>query len=87
MKQNNFILTMLLFTASTFAQTSQAIRGKVIDNSSNLPLPYAAIVLLKTEPLIGITSDTLGNFSISNLPVGRYDVQVNLIGYETAIIR
>jgi len=78
---------MLLLTVSIFAQTSQTIRGTVIDYASSQPIPLATIVLLKTEPLIGITTDSLGNFSIPNIPVGRYDVQVNLIGYEPAIIR
>jgi len=78
---------MLLLTVSIFAQPSQTIRGTVIDYASSQPIPLATIVLLKTEPLIGITTDSLGNFSIPNIPVGRYDVQVNLIGYEPAIIR
>jgi hypothetical protein len=84
----SILISGLLFSATgLFAQSVQTIRGTVIDDASNTPIPYASIVLLKTNPPLGSTTDTLGNFSISKVPIGRYDVQVSSVGYENTIIR
>jgi len=84
------LLAALIFLSSTYSfaqQPTQTIRGTVMDNSSNSPLPYVAVVLLNTNPFVGTTSDEEGNFSFKNVPVGRYDVKVSIVGYEPAIIR
>ncbi|MDR2918423.1 MAG: carboxypeptidase-like regulatory domain-containing protein [Tannerella sp.] len=64
----------------------QTIRGKVIDKGSGFPVPYANIVVLNNMNQWVIT-DSLGNFHLKNLPVGRYDVQVSLLGYESFVYR
>jgi CarboxypepD_reg-like domain len=66
---------------------TQTIRGTLIDNLSNQPIVFASVVVLNTNPLIGTTTDTLGNFIIRNVPVGRYDIQAAIVGYEPTIIR
>lgn len=81
------LITLVLFTTQLFAQPTQTIRGTITDNASNLPIAFAGVELLNTNPLIGISTDTLGNFSLINVPVGRYDVKVTCIGYEPAIVR
>lgn len=68
-------------------QFVQTIRGVVTDEASKVPVPFAAVVLLNTNPLIGKVTDSSGNFSITNVPVGRYDLQVSYIGYEPSLIR
>lgn len=82
------IFTICLLMANTLnAQTGKPIRGIVVDNASGETLPAVTIVVLNTNPLKGVTSDTQGNFSIDGLHVGRYDVQATFIGYEPMIIR
>ncbi len=78
---------LVFFAIQVFAQPTQTIRGTVIDDASNAPVAFATVGLLHTEPFLGATTDTSGNFSISNVPVGRYDLQVKFIGYEPAVIR
>lgn len=68
------------------AQTiSGTIKGKVVDKVTKTSLPGANIILLNTEPALGAASDEKGQFKIENIPVGRYDIQVIYIGYETVI--
>jgi hypothetical protein len=68
-------------------QPSQTIRGKVIDEASGAPIPYAMVVLLNTDPLMGTTTDPAGYFTLDKVPVGRYDLRVSYLGYEPALIR
>ena len=83
------IIFIALFTAvHLYSQPlTQTIRGTVIDNASNSPILFASVVILNTNPLIGTTTDTAGNFKITNVPIGRYDIEVSSIGYEPSILR
>ncbi|TAG53219.1 MAG: TonB-dependent receptor [Cytophagales bacterium] len=82
-----YVTFTFLILVRLFAQPTQSIRGTIIDFSSNKPIPYATISVLQTNPIIGNLSDSLGNFTLENTPVGRYDLKVNCIGYEPTIIR
>jgi CarboxypepD_reg-like domain len=80
-------LLLLLFVVIAFTQTiTQTIRGSVIDKESKAVLPFASIVLLQSNPVIGTTTDTLGNFSITKIPIGRQSIKVSFRGYKTALI-
>ncbi len=80
------IFTLAFWTTQAFAQPTQTIRGVVIDDASNTPLAFASVKLLQGNP-VGAITDTTGHFSIPNIPVGRYDIEVTMIGYEPAIMR
>lgn len=87
MTRKLFILFLVFFTLQLFAQPRQTIRGTVVDLASNEPVMFANVVVLNTNPLLGTTTDTAGNFKLVNIPIGRYDLQVSIIGYEPSIIR
>lgn len=57
------------------------------DNASQAPIAFANVVLLNTQPLLGSVTDSLGNFLIANVPLGRYDVKISCVGYEDALVR
>jgi CarboxypepD_reg-like domain len=81
-------LSLSLLCSPLYAQQpTQTIRGTIIDNASQAPLPFVNIVVLNTEPLMGATSDTLGNFALTNVPIGRHDLKATFIGYEPALVR
>src|SRR5690606_10214740 len=63
----------------------QTIRGTVIDEASDVPLAYASVSLQNTT--IATTTDSLGNFILKNVPIGRYDIIVSCMGYSPAILR
>lgn len=87
MKRVFFICFFSFFFITGFAQPMQQVRGTVSDAASNLPVPFANVVILNTQPLLGGVTDTLGNFLIPNVPVGRYDLKITCQGYEDAMQR
>jgi len=81
-----FSVISLFVSLSIFAQQpTQSIRGTVIDNASNAPLPFANIVILNSSK--GAITDSLGNFTLPNIAVGRYDIQISMIGFEAFILK
>jgi outer membrane receptor protein involved in Fe transport len=86
------LLTMLLITASTFAQMAKnnlpkpgIITGKVIDKTTNEALPYVNIVIRDIAKKIitgGITNEN-GSFEIKQIPKGNSVIEVQYIGFKT----
>jgi len=64
----------------------QVVRGKVVDAESQRPLAFASVVILTAEPGTGTMTDNEGNFRIDQVPIGRHNLQVSYVGYETQII-
>ena len=80
-------VVMLFSTQFLMAQNStQIIRGSVNDKQSKLSLMGATVQLMNTEPLLGDASAADGKFKINNVPVGRYDLKVNYVGYKELLI-
>lgn len=89
MNRYNIHLLFLLFISilSKGQPTTQTIRGVVTDEASGSPIPYANVAILNMQPLAGTITDSLGVFCFSSVPIGRYDIQVSLIGYNPNIVR
>ena len=81
MKSFNRILIFITLFAHTFsyAGTDGTIRGKVTDEET-IELPGATVYI--PELGIGAAADPQGNFIILNIPVGKYDVVVQMVGYQ-----
>jgi hypothetical protein len=58
------------------------ISGQIVDRDSKMPLAGATIFVIGSDPFIGSSSDDNGFFKIKELPIGRYDFQVQYLGYE-----
>jgi len=81
-------LTFLQFI-TTFGQEksyNENVRGTIIDAGSQSPIQGANIFILGTKPLLNTISDDKGEFTIKNVPIGRYDLQVMLLGYKTVLL-
>jgi hypothetical protein len=77
------VLLIAILSVPAISQTAtQTVRGSVYDNTTKQPLPFSTIVILNTEPTIGTTTDIEGNFSLENVPVGRRNFEVSMVGYE-----
>ncbi len=88
----NVWILLLFFLAGSqtlFAQTketlSQRIRGIVTDKASGEPL-YGVTVMLDNQST-GTTTNGEGRFVLNDVPIGRHDVVVSYIGYQTGIIK
>ncbi|GAB3696061.1 TonB-dependent receptor [Spirosoma flavus] len=74
------VLTSILLLAGTslFAQIRFRIYGQVTDGVTKKPLPNVSIYDKKQG--VGLTSDSLGNFTINVLP-GNYNLTFSAVGY------
>jgi hypothetical protein len=78
------LLLAFLIPFSVLAQVpTQTIRGVVKDRDSKIPLEGVTIVLKNTDPLVGAVTDAEGNFVIPDVPIGKYDLRITYIGYES----
>jgi TonB-dependent receptor len=76
-----FYLVLFFFLSQTvFAQGSARIEGKVTDASTGEALPGANIILAGTSR--GASSDRFGAYTINNVPVGKFTLNVSYIGYQ-----
>lgn len=74
------LLTCLLLTGITVYSQTATVKGQVTDAESGEEL-IGALVQFSTE--FRAKTDTDGNFTIENVPFGKYSVQVSMATYET----
>ncbi len=80
------VLLLIFLSSEILAQkTGLNIKGRVIDIATQMPLEYATVSITNVDPMIGTTADNQGNFLISDLPMGRYDIQASHLGYEPVV--
>lgn len=92
---------MLVQSSSAFCQSKRPsdnrtenpageIYGNVIDSLENIPLGYITIRVFssKSNELIGgAISEENGHFSITNIPLGSYNLDLSFTGYKTRVIK
>ena len=93
MKHMFFIILLVgLYVQKTSAQqvdkkiNSGKISGRVFDKVTNKPLQFASFVVISSKDssiIYGSESDSLGKFTIDNIPFGIYKAKVSLMGYQT----
>lgn len=71
---------------SSYAQSGQGtIKGKVLDEKSKEPVPFANVQLKKDgELILGTTTDFDGKYTLKPIPPGTYDVEVSYVGYTSS---
>lgn len=53
---------------------TQVVKGKIVDEASQTPLPGATVVVLGTDPILGTVANENGNFRLEKVPLGRYNI-------------
>ena len=78
-KYTNYLAVILFVVSFLLSGTDGTVRGKVTD-TDGAPLPGANIYV----PAVGIgaAADMEGKYIILNIPVGEYDVVVQMMGYQ-----
>jgi hypothetical protein len=81
------IVLLLAGYSNIFSQNlTQNIKGVVTDVDSQIPLAGATVMISGTDPVVGTITDANGNFRLTAIQVGRYNLKFSFVGYETAII-
>ncbi len=80
------VLSLISIQASAIINYKQTIRGKIIDEDSRMGIIGASVYIPGTDPILGASTDVDGNFRIENVPVGRVNLQVSSLGYESKSI-
>lgn len=87
MKNLLTVLLSIVLCAVSYSQSlTQSVRGKVFDNVTREALPGVNVVVLGTEPCIGASSDLNGMFSLNQVPLGRQNIQLDMMGYESQVV-
>ena len=80
-----FFIISLFISSFSFAQNNtQNIRGVVIDKLSQTPLIGVSVQITSLRK--GTNTDTLGKYTISDIPPDRYEVNISYTGYKSITI-
>ena len=75
------ILSLVFFVfVFSFHYSQSKIRGTVIDEEFNDPMPYANVIIKGTSN--GVTTDFDGKYSL-NVQPGTYTLVFSFVGYNT----
>ncbi|MFC2137444.1 carboxypeptidase-like regulatory domain-containing protein [Bacteroidota bacterium] len=77
------IIVILIICLNCYSQKYEhqsSIYGKVIDSDTKQSLPFANIWLENSS--YGTIADSLGNFLLNRIPIGRYSINASMIGYK-----
>lgn len=80
------IVTLVIFSFIShgfFAQISQTVRGSVYDVDTKHPISYVPVSLVDTGSFSQTAiTDSSGKFKFKSVPLGRYTLKVNQLGYS-----
>lgn len=76
-----FFILSLFISFISFSQKS--IKGQVVNAVSGEPLSGSSVFINGSS--IGTVADNKGRFELNNIPPGRYELVVSLVGYETNV--
>ncbi|MEI8060338.1 MAG: TonB-dependent receptor, partial [Ferruginibacter sp.] len=80
-----FLIISLFISSFSFAQNNtQNIRGVIIDKLSQTPLIGVSVQITSLRK--GTNTDTLGKYTISDIPPDRYEVNISYTGYKSITI-
>jgi hypothetical protein len=78
------LIALLFFAAHLAVAQTGVIRGKVFNKISNEAVPFANIAIQSTT--MGAVADENGNYVISNLSPGLYNLEASFVGFKKLII-
>ena len=83
------ILTSLIALLCTITSIAQIkLSGTITDVSTNNPIDFANIALLKQDSIFvaGVETDDKGKFIFTNIIKGDYILSISFLGYNTSLI-
>ncbi len=88
--QIGLILILNFMSSNFYGQDApihtQTIKGTVLDKDAQIPLIGANVIIGSVQPLMGTTTDADGYFRIDDVPIGRHQIEISYLGYETQYV-
>ncbi len=78
-------LLITSFVSVLYAGTTGKITGTVKDDQTGAAIVGANVMLVGTQ--LASATDSKGNYTIINIPPGKYTLEASMIGYETMKIK
>jgi len=83
--KKNLLLILVFFMTGIMAMNAQASLQGTVRGSDGLPIDFAYVKLYKGGALIkGTQADIDGNYLLSNLDPGTYDVEASFVGFQSS---
>lgn len=82
---STFILFIACYAASA-QQQRQTISGHIYDEASGAPLTGVVVLITDIKPEVGTTSDSLGNFNLDSITIGRHNLKFIYMTYEDKVL-
>lgn len=87
MKKIMISIVVIFISHWVFGQNLlQTIKGVITDRQSQQPIPGVTVLIVGTSPPKGTVTDINGNFRIPDVAVGRCELKISSIGYESLAI-
>lgn len=86
MKLKFFLFILLGVISTAQAQNSGTVSGKIIEKSNNAAISYATVSIKDNGKVVsGVNTDDNGDFTIKNLELKNYTVEIQYIGFRKYI--
>ncbi|TDW47205.1 outer membrane receptor protein involved in Fe transport [Flavobacterium sp. 270] len=86
MKLKFFLFALLGVMATAKAQNAGTVSGKITEKSNNAPISYATVSIKDNgKQVTGVNTDDNGDFSIKNLALKNYTIEIQYIGFRKYI--
>ena len=82
------LIFLLMYCGIAFSQIpTQTISGQIFDAVSLQPLVSANITVKNPDHTFGAITDEQGQFSLTDIPIGRYEITISYVGYQSEILK
>ncbi|RKR10995.1 outer membrane receptor protein involved in Fe transport [Flavobacterium sp. 90] len=86
MKLKFFLFALLGVFATAQAQNAGVVSGKITEKSNNAPISYATVSIKDNGKVVtGVNTDDNGDFTIKNLAIKNYTIEIQYIGFRKYI--
>ena len=86
MRKYTFIIFLCLPQISFAQNNKQKISGVITDKLLQSTLPGAAVQIISTADKKGTTSDSNGNYVVSDVSPERYELKITYLGYKDVLV-
>ncbi|HEY1195997.1 TonB-dependent receptor domain-containing protein [Flavobacterium sp.] len=86
MKLKFLLFALLGVIATTQAQNTGTVSGKITEKSNGMPISYATVSLKENGKVVsGVNTDDNGDYSFKNIALKSYTIEIQYIGFRKYI--